>query len=191
MNAVLPGQARSRRHDRMPARRPAQERKSPSIQGFRSRAARRGRSAGDKACAAPPGTARAGGHSPAGRPAAAVGGAWLVLKSTIRTSLRRHHQPVDLPGNQRRWPSRAASSRPTIETSARLPGANTGAKRRIHDQGQHAFRQRARAHPRSSRRRCGRGSPAQRRGGARGRYRAATAAAGAPACRAAARGRAP
>src|SRR3954463_6094405 len=42
MNAILPGQARSRRDDRMPVPRPARGRKSPSIQAFRSKAARRG-----------------------------------------------------------------------------------------------------------------------------------------------------
>ena len=77
------------------------------------------------------------------------------------------------------------SSRPAIETSARLPGANTGAKRGIRDQGQHLRRQRLA---------LGLGPVAgvageipQRRlaRGPRRRHRAAIAAAGAPACRAA------
>ena len=141
----------------MPAPRPARGRKSPSIQAFRSRAARRGRPAGDKACAAPPGTARAGGHSRAGASAAVVGGAWLVLKSTIRTSsgvtTSRSIWPETSAGG---WPGR--SSRPTIDTSARLPGANTGANRAIRDQRQHAFRQRLALVLGPVRRHCGRDS---------------------------------
>ncbi len=154
--------------------------------GFRSRAARRGPAAGDKAWPAPPGTARAGGHSRSGPRSGRLGGAWLVLKSTIRTSrsvtTRRSICPDTSAG---RPPGR--SSRPTIETSARLPGANTGAKRGIRDQGQRACRPAPAVLPRSSRRRCGPDRPARRRGGARRRYRAAIAAAGAPACRAAGR----
>ena len=65
-----------------------------------SSAARTGRS-GIKPAAAPPGRARAGGHSRGAPRPRMPGGAWLVLKSTIRTSLLVHHQPVDLPGNQR------------------------------------------------------------------------------------------
>ena len=56
----------------MPVARPAQGQKSPSIQGFRSRAALRGRLAGDKASPAPPGTARAAGHRPRGASAAVL-----------------------------------------------------------------------------------------------------------------------
>ena len=61
---------------------------------------------GIKPAPAPPGTARAAGHRPAGASAALLGGAWLVLKSTIRTSSGRYHQPVDLPRHQRRRPPR-------------------------------------------------------------------------------------
>src|SRR4051812_18742304 len=60
MNATLAGQARSRRDDRMSVPRPARGRKSPLIQVFRSKAARRGWPSGDKAGPAPPGTAPVG-----------------------------------------------------------------------------------------------------------------------------------
>ena len=173
----------------MPARRPARGWKSPSIQRFRSKAARRGPAAGDKACAAPPGRARAGGHSPSAPRPGRLGGAWLVLKSTIRTSLSVTTSRSICPETSAGRPP-GRSSRPTIETSARLPGANTGAKR--------ASAIRASVLSASA---CalllgpaigvaGEIAPARHRGGARRRYRAAIAAAGAPACRAAARGRA-
>ena len=99
------------------------------------------RPVGIKLLPAPRGKARAGGHRrPAPRPRRA-GGAWLVLKSTIRTSsgvtTSRSICPETSAGGR---PGR--SSRPTIETSARLPARKHRGKTRIGDQGQHAVRQR-------------------------------------------------
>ena len=156
MNAILPGQARSRRDDRMPAPRPARGRKSPSIQAFRSKAARRGPAAGDKVLRAPPGRARAGGHSPREpRPRSSAGRGWSCSRRSgpragVTTS--RSICPETSAGGR---PGR--SSRPTIETSARLPGANTGAKRGSAIRAS-TLPPAPRARPRSSRRHCGRDS---------------------------------
>ena len=141
MNAVLPGQARSHQHDGMPAPRPARGRKSPSIQGFRSKAARRGPAAPDRACAAPRGRARAGGHSRAATSAAVLGGAWLVLKSTIRTSSGVTTSRSICPETSAGW-----LARPLQPADDRHLGAAAGGEHRretrVRDQGQHAIGQR-------------------------------------------------
>ena len=82
------------------------------------------------------------------------------------------------------------SSRPTIETSARLPGANTDAKRGSAIRASTLVRQRLAVAVGPAVGVAGEVLQARRRGGVRWRDRAAIAAAGAPACRAAARGRA-
>ena len=109
---------------------------------------------------------------------------------------RRSEPPRSVTTSRSIWPETSAggcpgrSSRPTIETSARLPGANTGANRGS------AIRANA---PSASDAPlvlgpavgiAGEIATARPRGGVRLRYRAAIAAAGAPARRAAARGRA-
>ncbi len=169
--------------------RPARGPKSPSIQAFRSIAARRGPAGPGRVCPAPHGKARAGGHRRRAPRPTPLGGAWLVLKSTIRTSDRRHHQPVDLPGNQRRRPARPRQPADDRDLGAAAGRKHLG-KSCIGDQAEHAAGQR---------RALGLGpiggiaveiALARRRAVARRRRRAAIAAAGAPACRAAARARA-
>ena len=113
----------------MPVPRPAREQKSPSNQRFRSRAARRGRLClGIKLAQNRPVQRELAGHRRSARRRAVRGGAWLVLKSTIKTSFgvttSRSICPETSAGGR---PGR--SSRPTIATSARLPSANTGANR--------------------------------------------------------------
>ena len=141
---------------RMPARRPARGPKSPSNQAFRSKAARPGRPLGikfwqhrpvegelaDIACG------RFGRRRAAGR-------GWSC-------SRRSGFRPASPPAG-RSGPDTSAgglpgrSSRPTIGTSARLPGANTAAKRASAISASTCPRAR-RARPRSSPRHCGRGS---------------------------------
>ena len=147
------------------------------------------RQLGIKLSAAPPGRARAGGHSPrAPRPRRPAGRGWSCSR---RSGPRLASPPA---GRSAPKPARAgvpaAPACPAIETSARLPGANTGAKRGSPISASIASPPAPRGQPRSSRRRCGRDTAAPHRGGAPARHRAAIAAAGAPACRAAARGRA-
>ena len=156
--------------------------KSPSIQAVsvQSSAARTG-GLGIKFRAAPPGTARAGGHRPwapsAGRGRGVVG---LVIDD--QNLAARDHQAVDLPGHQRRrLPGR--SSRPTIETSARLPAAKA-ARTAVGDQRQTCLPKRAPFVLGPAVGVAGEIAKVRPRGAARARYRAAIAAAGAPACRA-------
>ena len=147
----------------MPAPRPARGQKSPSIQAFQSKAARRGPAPGIKFFSTA-GTARAGGHSAGGLGRGAAGRGWSCNR---RSGPRSRSPPA---GRFARKPAQAAarrSSRPTIETSARLPGANTGAKRGSAIRAS-TLPPAPRARRRSSRRRCGRDIAARRRGGDRG-----------------------